>query len=646
MAIRARSDNLSLDHPEATASGTGPVSVAPVHEFSELWAHREALRRACYRMVGNAATAEDLVQDTYLRALKSDARFEGRKSMAPWLNTVARRRTIDELRSRRRLSVLAELPEPSPRLSDDPAQQVVNHETVERLRAALGELSPRERQLLLRQVSHGLSLAELAADESTSVASVRSVLARARQKLRMSLERGGALGALPLPRIVAGWRNRLQRWAVQGEGALPLVTGAGWQLGQLVAAVVIALAAVLVGASTPPLPIANLSSLATSIHAAGEFGSTRAPAYGADHNGGTTGGTAASAGSTSPPGSSPLPPVPSVGLPDFPSEGVDQPEQSRITHLAASADGSVIFAVAGSGTTGLPLLYRSLDGGASWQRVGTDAADDGQKHRSFLGGTVVVPPTYATDGRVFAAGLAGLQRSTDGGRTWAVAAPAQGQAVISPHFESGDETVYVSGPPPSAYTDDSRHLQPLGTVPPSVARGGIAIGPAFASTGEILVGGTSGPTGKTPAVFTCTAAGCMLRSSVPSLAAGPDVLVSATDPDVVFAWNTYALARSTDGGYSFTAHPIPSGFNFTRMVQGDGRLYLLGRDTTGTLPGVLASDDEGNTWIPLGGATALARGATTLVSLPGGRLVAAPYASQGLLCSSDHGLTWAARCVA
>ena len=109
MAIRARSDNLSLDHPEAVAASP----VAPVHDFSELWAHREALRQACYRMVGNEATAEDLVQETYLRALSSNARLEEHRSVVPWLATVARRRSIDELRFRRRLSVVDTLPEPA-----------------------------------------------------------------------------------------------------------------------------------------------------------------------------------------------------------------------------------------------------------------------------------------------------------------------------------------------------------------------------------------------------------------------------------------------------------------------------------------------------------------------------------------------------
>jgi RNA polymerase sigma-70 factor (ECF subfamily) len=637
MAIRARSDNLSLDDPAAAVDD----GVTPTPAFTDLWAHREALSQTCYRMVRNAATAEDLVQETYLRALKSGESLERRESLAPWLATVARRRSIDELRRRERLALVGTAPEPVSYTSDDPAQRVVHQELVERLRAAMGTLSPRERQLLLRQASHGVSLAELAAEEDTSVASVRSVLARARQKLRMSLERDGVLGVLPVPGFLRSLRDRLHRWAGRLEGSMPMMAAGGWQLVRLVSAVVVAVATLL-GSSLPSSDRfgTDVASLASAVHEEVGAAGVQASVDASSDGGINVGAEASAIVAPVEPG-----PVPDVELPTFPNEGVDQPEQAAVSDMAASADSTVVFASAVSGTTGQPLLYRSFDRGRSWEKIGSDELEEGQQQRTFRGGRILVPPTYSTDSRVFVLGPAGLQRSDDGGRTFTGIAPAQGQAVLSPNFGSGSERLYISGPPPMAYDAGTRLFQPLGTVPPSVSPGGIAIGPDHATTGEVLVGGmTLAGTTSTPAVFTCTATECSTRALLPALANGPELLVSSTTPTVVLAWARKVLLRSTDGGHTFTPVALPAGFTPLRTTQGQGRLFMVGRNSSGSLSGVLASVDEGLTWTPLGVGTVLEQGAAALVALPDGRLIAAPTTTLGLLCSPDAGSTWAARC--
>ena len=79
-----------------------------------------------------------------------------------------------------------------------------------------------------------------------------------------------------------------------------------------------------------------------------------------------------------------------------------------------------------------------------------------------------------------------------------------------------------------------------------------------------------------------------------------------------------------------------------------GGLYVALLDTSGraSTGGVFVSRDAGTTWSRIGAGTALDRGATAVMPLPDGRLLAAPYSSigGGLLCSPDDGATWGQRC--
>lgn len=173
-------------------------------------AHAEPYRREllahCYRMTGSVHDAEDLVQDTLLRAWKAYDRFEGKSSMRTWLHRIATNTCLSALEGRQRrplpvglgapssdptaeLVERREVPwlEPLPELTDDPADPSVIVGSRESVRlafvAALQYLPPRQRAvLLLRDVLQWRS-AEVAEALGTTTTAVNSLLQRARSQL-------------------------------------------------------------------------------------------------------------------------------------------------------------------------------------------------------------------------------------------------------------------------------------------------------------------------------------------------------------------------------------------------------------------------------------------------------------------------------
>ncbi|WP_206790501.1 RNA polymerase subunit sigma-70 [Amycolatopsis sp. MtRt-6] len=170
--------------------------------------HRREIQVHCYRMLGSLADAEDLTQETFLRAWKGRDGFEGRASVRTWLYRIATNACLDVL-ARRPRRVLpdqlgpagepvgpieaADLPwlEPYPdRLLDGaaPDDAVIERETIElAYLAAVQYLPPRQRAALILRDVLGWSAKETAALLETSVASANSALQRARATLRERL---------------------------------------------------------------------------------------------------------------------------------------------------------------------------------------------------------------------------------------------------------------------------------------------------------------------------------------------------------------------------------------------------------------------------------------------------------------------------
>jgi RNA polymerase sigma-70 factor (TIGR02960 family) len=164
--------------------------------------HRRELHVHCYRMLGSFEEAEDLVQETFLRAWRNRESFEGGPGFRAWLYRIATNASLDAIRrSSRRVASLgsfAEVPwlQPYPdRLLDEVASSdaepdavVVARETIElTFLAVIQLLPPQQRAVLILRDVLDWSAAEAASLLDTTVAAANSALQRARATLREQL---------------------------------------------------------------------------------------------------------------------------------------------------------------------------------------------------------------------------------------------------------------------------------------------------------------------------------------------------------------------------------------------------------------------------------------------------------------------------
>jgi RNA polymerase sigma-70 factor, ECF subfamily len=152
--------------------------------------HGGAVFGFALRRVGNRATAEDLAQETFLHAWRARASFRGETSVRGWLLAITANVVRDWARRARRRP--AETLEAgfgdAATMATDPGGRVETAEAIDRLRAALGLLSPRHREMFLLRERDGLSYKEIAAALAVPIGSVMSGLARARERLIKSME--------------------------------------------------------------------------------------------------------------------------------------------------------------------------------------------------------------------------------------------------------------------------------------------------------------------------------------------------------------------------------------------------------------------------------------------------------------------------
>jgi RNA polymerase sigma-70 factor, ECF subfamily len=177
-----------LERLAAAAVDGDPLAAAALVRAtqSDVW-------RLCAAL-GDRQSADDLTQETYLRAFGSLHRFEGRSSLRTWLLSIARRVCADAVRSRRRrrLTLVREDADLEALGTGDGADRVAEGAAVADL---LARLSPDRREAFVLTQLLGLPYAEAAEVAGCPVGTIRSRVARARADLVEALDEDDAATA-------------------------------------------------------------------------------------------------------------------------------------------------------------------------------------------------------------------------------------------------------------------------------------------------------------------------------------------------------------------------------------------------------------------------------------------------------------------
>jgi RNA polymerase sigma-70 factor, ECF subfamily len=112
--------------------------------------------------VGARGDAEEIVQDTFVRAFASLESFRGESPLRTWLFTIARRLLLDRRRSERRRGEQVQVQDSDVTTEFDPLDSVVADETQQRMREAVARLTPTQKEVFTLRVSEGLSYKEIA----------------------------------------------------------------------------------------------------------------------------------------------------------------------------------------------------------------------------------------------------------------------------------------------------------------------------------------------------------------------------------------------------------------------------------------------------------------------------------------------------
>jgi RNA polymerase sigma-70 factor, ECF subfamily len=156
--------------------------------------HSRAVFRVAFRVTGRVEDAEDVVQETFLRAYRQLDRFEARSNVRTWLHRIATNCAIDLLRARPKREV-AEEPEALERAAGaagdglpPPDRSLLGVQIKERLAGAMSLLTEMERATFTLRHFEGLSIGEIGGKLGLNTSATKHSIFRAVRKMRRELQ--------------------------------------------------------------------------------------------------------------------------------------------------------------------------------------------------------------------------------------------------------------------------------------------------------------------------------------------------------------------------------------------------------------------------------------------------------------------------
>ena len=158
--------------------------------------HSRPMFRLAFRMTGNEQDAEDIVQDTFLRAYRRIGKFDERASFGTWLYRITVNCSLDLVRARKRRSEqsgpanpeMDDLIQSLPSTGATPDRMAMSGQARQRIAEAMEELSASERTAFVLRHFEGMCIDEVSRVLGCRPGAARHCVFRAVQKLRRALE--------------------------------------------------------------------------------------------------------------------------------------------------------------------------------------------------------------------------------------------------------------------------------------------------------------------------------------------------------------------------------------------------------------------------------------------------------------------------
>ncbi|MDR9409932.1 MAG: RNA polymerase sigma factor [Balneolaceae bacterium] len=142
-------------------------------------------------LAGSGVEAEDILQETFLKAYKNIDQFEGNANMYTWLYSIARNKCIDEFRKRKYESNRSSIPVEEYNIESDEFKSKDQQENTELLKEAISELPELLRSIVVMKSIDGLTYPEISDITGVNEQTLKNRMFRARKQLAEILKKMG-----------------------------------------------------------------------------------------------------------------------------------------------------------------------------------------------------------------------------------------------------------------------------------------------------------------------------------------------------------------------------------------------------------------------------------------------------------------------